>query len=813
MEYIKVYSPVDGVIDSITKCDDKAFSDKLLGDGFYVIPDNGNFGSIFDKANILMIFETKHAFFLESLNGPKVMYHVGLDTVKLKGKPFKYIKNVGQLVNKSDLILEVDLELIKSNNLSLQTPIVFDLNENINYKFNLTKTGKVKIGEEIGYFEKLKKQNFSNDKLVSKFEEAALSINELVGKEFNYSNYYNCMTRLRFDIIDKSLVNEQELKKIPIVKGINWSGHELQIIIGGNVLKVKEVFDKKIKIDNKVKFETLSKNKKVKDKILAFLSGVVTPTLPIILAAGILMAIKSIFIETKLIQDIKNYEQMKTASVFSAFMYITAELGIGMLGIFFCISTVKYLKGNIVVGAMVGIAIASPYLFWGISYTLFDWGFIKIKLGGYYNSIIPQVVAGAIYVYADKWVKSWMPTAVDICFRTALSFIITMISVMFILGPILGVLEGLIGKGVIFISDAPFGIGTMLFAILWQPLVLTGMHVPVIMAVIQNLPNSLYAASAFGIFGQLGAALCVGMTTNNYKVKEVAYSSMPAAVVGITEPIIYGITLPRLVPFLIGCLGAGIAGLVTGLLKIQGLVPGGMGLLGITRFIPGGAYQISLFFLGTVISICCSYLLTFILFKEKRDEISLIKSNNKLLVKYLVKFNNLNKEDANKLLKSLSEKILVTKDNKKLIKNCKIYFTKLSRLETKLNHKNDIDNEKIIKLNIEIDQLKSKAKNIKVVKLTNLLTNIQNKNKEKYYEEKINNINLDYKFSKESFIKFQDKFMNNVNDLINDLKDKQKNEKIELIKNNYFNSIHELDIIFQYTEKKDKLLNLSRKQV
>ncbi|AKX34216.1 PTS system, beta-glucosides-specific IIC component [Spiroplasma litorale] len=807
MEKIEIYAPISGVIKSITECEDETFSSKILGDGFLVEPSSNEVHSIFDESSIEMLFETKHAFFIKSIYGPKALIHIGIDTVKLNGQPFEYFKEINNISNVNELILKVDYDLIAKNKLSKQTMICFDNDESVNFQLN--KSGEVKQGELIGYlFLKKTDSNKTELQKESKFLTSAKEIIKLVGSKTNFTSYYNCMTRLRFIINDKNNVSEEKIKKLSIVKGINWSGQELQIIIGGDVYKVKEEIDKIIPEDTNIKIKAVKKG--FKDKALGFISGVIVPTIPIILAAGILMAIKSLLIQFNVIDDIKNYDQMRNAKLFSAFIYIISEVGIGMLGIFLCISTVKYLKGNIIVGALIGVAIASPYLMWGINYTLFDWGFIKIKLGGYYNSIIPQIVAGSLYVYVDKWVKSWMPTSIDICFRTAISFGIVMTSIMFILGPILGVVEGLVGVAVKWLGDIPYGIGTMLFALLWQPLVLTGVHVPIIMAVIQNLPSPLYAASVFGVFGQLGAVICIGNWTNNFKTKEIAYSAIPSAIVGITEPIIYGITLPKFTPFIAGSLGAGLAGLITGLLNINASVAGGMGLLGVTRFIPGGAYQIGIFFLGSFISIFASYVFTFLMYKERHNENFLILKTNKTLVKFIKINNILSEKEIDKLLNNINQNFKFSKQEKLEIKRIEKMLSLNSKIESKIINLLDKQNEMIVKFEMQKNKYHINQNLDKLNIVEEKINKLKNNNKILKLENKKNEFLKNYKEALKSLEFLQ-------NNLLSKIERELKkiftiNNNTNKIMNNYYNSIHSLDIHFELNERKEDLLYINRKR-
>ena len=147
MNKIKIFAPVDGTIKSIDKCIDKTFADKMLGDGFLVEPENNFIYSIFQESKIKMIFDTKHAVFLETISELKAMIHIGIDTVRLEGKPFKYLKKVDDTFNYKEPLIDVDYKMIQKEKLSTETIVVFD---NDDMEFELTKTGYVKHGEEIG---------------------------------------------------------------------------------------------------------------------------------------------------------------------------------------------------------------------------------------------------------------------------------------------------------------------------------------------------------------------------------------------------------------------------------------------------------------------------------------------------------------------------------------------------------------------------------------------------------------------------------------------------------------------------------------
>lgn len=141
-----VVSPTSGEVLSITKCKDKVFSEKMMGDGFLIKPESGEFVSPV-TGKVSMVFETKHAIAFTTNDGFEVLVHIGMDTVKLNGEGFEVLVNSGDKVKAGQKICNVDLSLIESKGYLTHTPVVIT---NLDGKeISLIKTGKCNKGEEI----------------------------------------------------------------------------------------------------------------------------------------------------------------------------------------------------------------------------------------------------------------------------------------------------------------------------------------------------------------------------------------------------------------------------------------------------------------------------------------------------------------------------------------------------------------------------------------------------------------------------------------------------------------------------------------
>lgn len=140
-KYINVYKPCKGKVVSINEVPDKVFSEKMLGEGFAVIPEDSKITSPVDGV-ITTIFPTNHAFGIETSNGTEILVHIGIDTVELKGDGFKRILEPGSNVKVGETVIDIDIEKIKKNGKEIITPVVFT-NISTKIKFTDNKDGVI----------------------------------------------------------------------------------------------------------------------------------------------------------------------------------------------------------------------------------------------------------------------------------------------------------------------------------------------------------------------------------------------------------------------------------------------------------------------------------------------------------------------------------------------------------------------------------------------------------------------------------------------------------------------------------------------
>lgn len=143
---VEVYAPLSGEIVNIEDVPDVVFSEKIVGDGIAIRPTGNKLVAPIDGV-IGKIFETNHAFSMESADGVELFVHFGIDTVELKGEGFTRIAQEGQTVKRGDTIIELDLELLESKAKSVLTPVVISNMDEISHIEK--KSGEVVAGESV----------------------------------------------------------------------------------------------------------------------------------------------------------------------------------------------------------------------------------------------------------------------------------------------------------------------------------------------------------------------------------------------------------------------------------------------------------------------------------------------------------------------------------------------------------------------------------------------------------------------------------------------------------------------------------------
>ena len=414
----------------------------------------------------------------------------------------------------------------------------------------------------------------------SNYKEIAQQIINEIGTSENIVSAAHCATRLRLVIKSNEKVNKEAIENIDGVKGVFFASGQLQIIFGtGVVNKVYEEFAQltgqgEVANDNKFK------------KIIKTLGDVFVPIIPAIVAGGLMMGL------TESINFCVNngYLAIDTSASWYVFLTMFSNAAYIFLPILIGFSSAKVFGGNQFLGAVIAMIMLHPDLqnAWtvaseGVLRNQSVWfGLYEIPMVAYQGHIIPIVIAVYIMSFIENKLHKIVPEMIDLFVTPLVTVFITGYLTLTLVGPVFVFLENSLLTGVQQIVQLPFGIGGFIIGGIYATTVVTGIHHMYSIIDMGQIANYGYTywlpiASAANI-AQGGATLAVGVKTKNKKLKSLAFPAALSAMLGITEPAIFGINLRYIKPFIGAALGGAAGGLYA---SIVGLGATGTGVTGI----------------------------------------------------------------------------------------------------------------------------------------------------------------------------------------------------------------------------------------
>lgn len=406
---------------------------------------------------------------------------------------------------------------------------------------------------------------------MSREEAIAQQLVERLGGRENIAAMECCMTRLRVDPRDLSKADQAAIKKVSGVKGVVQTGGQIQVILGpGLAQKVADAASSLMAAQpgDAVATSTAAPTAQVggtKD-LLRKVASVFVPLLPAIIGAGMIMALNNVLQKMGIITP--------KSTVFG--YNVIAVLGIlgntimGYLSILVGMNASKEWGGPAAIGGVAGAILIAP--------TLTSLGMAPGRGG-----LIGALIAGAFMGWLYKQLTRRMPEAINIVVTPLLTMLLGGLAVLFVMQPIGYYVSQWITVGARGLLNVGGPVAGFLLAGTFLPLVMLGIHqglTPIHMELIKQLGNTpLLPILAMAGAGQVGAALAVYFKTRNKELKQVILASLPVGILGIGEPLIYGVTLPLFRPFIGACIGAAFGGAVVALAKVGALAMGVSGVL------------------------------------------------------------------------------------------------------------------------------------------------------------------------------------------------------------------------------------------
>lgn len=424
---------------------------------------------------------------------------------------------------------------------------------------------------------------------MGKYENLAKNIIQNIGGEQNIISLTNCITRLRFKLKDEEKADTNVLKEMDGVVTVVKSAGQYQVVIGTHVNDVRKDID--YLLGDKQDEESIETAKgNPFDRFVDIVSGTFQPIMFVMSAAGMLKGLGSILSFTLG----SEFAASSTYAVLNA-------MGDGLfrfLPMFIGYTAMKKFGGS----PFLGMMLASALLYTGFidasiveqfatsgGLNFFEIPF-SLPSSGYANTVMPIIASTAFAAFIEKKLSKIIPTMVK-DFLVPFFTIVISVPLMFILiGPVMNLASDFLGNA--FTSLQTFS--PILFGLIlgfgWQVFVMFGLHwafMPfVVIAFSQGDPTYLFAATSSVGFAQTGAVLAVMLKTKNAKLRELSIPAFISGIFGVTEPAIYGITLPKKKPFWASCIIGGLIGAIALAIGIEGYNWGGMGIFRYTTVIP-----------------------------------------------------------------------------------------------------------------------------------------------------------------------------------------------------------------------------------
>ena len=398
-------------------------------------------------------------------------------------------------------------------------------------------------------------------------KQLAMDVLQAVGGQENVQSVVHCATRLRFQLKDESKAQTDVLNQHPGVIKVVQSGGQYQVVIGSHVSDVYAELANLGNFGNATIEEATGEKKSFISKAIDIISSIFTPILGVIAGAGVLKGLMNLCVFLGwMATDSSTYQLLYTAAngifyfmpmtlaitaarKFKTNEFLALALAMSLLSVEFLTFAKSMEEAG---GALTFLGLPVIY---------------SAAIGGYSSTVIPIIVAVWIQSYVERFFKKIIPNFLRI-FGVALLTLVVMVPLTYlVIGP-LGLVFGQVVGGVYqaIYNSSSIVAGAILGGV-WQVLVIFGMHWGLVPIALNNLAttgmDTMIPISLAGVLAQAGEALGVFLKAKDTKLKGLAGSGTLTALFGITEPTVYGVTLPLKKPFIFGCIGGAIGGAIT----------------------------------------------------------------------------------------------------------------------------------------------------------------------------------------------------------------------------------------------------------
>lgn len=470
---------------------------------------------------------------------------------------------------------------------------------------------------------------------MGKYEKLAKNIVKNVGGKENIISLTHCVTRLRFQLVDESKANDQILKDMDGVVTVMKSGGQYQVVIGNQVPDVYADVCEVAGIGEESHANAPQVKKGLLDTLIDTISGVFQPVLGVMSAAGMLKGLNALFVALGFYSSNNGFYIFMDTIGSAIFTYFPIILGY---------TAAKKFGMKPFVGLVIGAALCYPSiqlstlssagkpimtLFAG---TIFESAVYTKILGipliamDYTSTVMPVIF---ICYVASKFEKAFTKITSD----SLKTFFVPMFTLFFsmllgflIIGPIVTFAANIVAQGIMAVRNISPLIAGILVGGFWQLLVMLGVHWGLIPIYINNITtmgfDNVMMPFFATTFAQTAVVVAIMIKTKDKKLRELCIPASVSGFFGVTEPAIYGITLPRKKPFVISCIASAVAGGIYGAMNLKEYIMGGMGIFEFPSFInpnTNSFNDVIVAAIGVIIAMIIAFVLTMMTYKDDEE--------------------------------------------------------------------------------------------------------------------------------------------------------------------------------------------------
>ncbi|MCW9716150.1 sucrose-specific PTS transporter subunit IIBC [Avibacterium avium] len=480
------------------------------------------------------------------------------------------------------------------------------------------------------------------------FPNVAKQVIDKLGGKDNISALAHCATRLRIVVKDEGKIDKEAIENIDGVKGQFAVSGQYQIIFGsGTVNKVHDEMAKQLNIGDMTKNEVAKQasenNQGLIMRLVKGLADIFVPIIPAIVAGGLLMGIHSMLTAQGFFWDVPQalrdsgqpitgysvVDRFSNLSDLVDFINTIANAPFVFLPVLLGFSATRKFGGNPFLGAALGMLLVHPALADGWNYALTaaqgkitHWNVfgLEIEKVGYQGTVIPTLISAWVLATLEKTFRKFVPSYLDNLITPMFSLFIAGLLAFTVIGPIGREAGDLITIGLTWLYDKLGFIGGGIFGTFYAPIVITGMHQTFIAVETQLLSNMslsggtfIFPIAAMSNIAQGAACLGVAFALKDPKVRGLAVPSGISALLGITEPAMFGVNLRYRQAFLAAMIGSGLSSAFIAFFNVKAQALGAAGFLGIPSIKPD---SLAMYSVGMVISFAVAFTLSVILVKR-----------------------------------------------------------------------------------------------------------------------------------------------------------------------------------------------------